>query len=119
VNKKYLTVFLLLLLLSVIISAQEIPLNIAVGDSNWFTQTSGTTRVLDDVYFVNDTMGWAVGDVETLLKTTNGGEYWYPQNTGTSINKRKTVKYFLFTSFSFVYLIKIIFLVSIKLPAFS
>jgi photosystem II stability/assembly factor-like uncharacterized protein len=95
VNKKYLTVFLLMLLLSVIISAQEIPLNVALGDSNWFTQTSGTTRVLDDVFFLNDTMGWTVGDVETLLKTTNGGDNWYPQNTGTPINKRLTDVYFV------------------------
>ncbi|MDI6827648.1 MAG: YCF48-related protein, partial [Armatimonadota bacterium] len=41
---------------------------------------------LADVHFVNSSNGWAVGDVGTILKTTNGGATWTPQVSKTVEN---------------------------------
>lgn len=78
--KTTLLTLLAFMLTSFNIGAQEIyPRNILEDTTNWFPQNSGITSALYDIYFVNDTMGWAVGDNETILKTVNGGEIWYPQ----------------------------------------
>jgi photosystem II stability/assembly factor-like uncharacterized protein len=36
------------------------------------------------IYFVNKDTGWTVGLVGHILKTTDGGEHWNPQNSGTT-----------------------------------
>ncbi|MBK8415496.1 MAG: T9SS type A sorting domain-containing protein [Bacteroidetes bacterium] len=50
---------------------------------NWSPQTSGTVSLLRSVYFVNDTLGWTVGESGTIKKTTNGGSTWTTQSSGT------------------------------------
>jgi photosystem II stability/assembly factor-like uncharacterized protein len=40
---------------------------------SWVTQTSGTTNTLRDIFFIDGSTGWAVGENGTVLKTTNGG----------------------------------------------
>lgn len=35
-----------------------------------------------DIYFVNDSLGWAVGDNNTIMRSENGGLYWYDENSG-------------------------------------
>ena len=35
------------------------------------------------IYFVGKTRGWAVGDAGTIIATTDGGETWQPQESGT------------------------------------
>ena len=36
------------------------------------------------VYFVDELRGWAVGTEGTLVKTSDGGATWTPQDSGTS-----------------------------------
>ncbi len=48
---------------------------------SWFVQNSGTDSTLDDVYFVNNDIGYACG-WNTVLKTTDGGTNWLPLTTG-------------------------------------
>lgn len=38
---------------------------------------------LNDVFFVNAAVGWAVGNSGTMLKTNDGGTTWQLQNSGT------------------------------------
>jgi len=35
---------------------------------------------LSSIYFIDSNTGWAVGDDETIIKTTNGGNDWMYQN---------------------------------------
>ena len=42
----------------------------------WQWQTSGVKKILRDVFFLNDSLGWVVGYGGTILKTTDGGENW-------------------------------------------
>jgi len=51
----------------------------AFSQSGWFQQQSGTSRKLNDVYFVNSNTGWVVGD-STILKTINSGLNWSTQS---------------------------------------
>ncbi|HQF43480.1 MAG TPA: YCF48-related protein, partial [Ignavibacteriaceae bacterium] len=51
---------------------------------NWIAQTSGTTKALTSINFIDSNTGWAVGASGTILKTTNGGEVWFTQSSGIS-----------------------------------
>lgn len=62
----------LLLILSFIISTAEI-------NSQWFSQTSGTTNPLTNIFFVDANTGFAIGLSGTIRKTTNGGVNWFAQ----------------------------------------
>ena len=54
-------------------------------NSTWSTQVvSGTYTGLNDIFFINSTTGWVVGDNGTILYTTNGGETWTPQTSNTT-----------------------------------
>lgn len=44
--------------------------------SQWLAQNSGTNQNLYDIEFLNDRIGWAVGDAGVVIKTTNGGTNW-------------------------------------------
>lgn len=52
--------------------------------TQWTKRTSGTTRPLLAVDFVDDRLGWVVGHGGTILKTTNGGTSWTSQDSGTT-----------------------------------
>lgn len=53
--------------------------------SGWIAQTSGTTRNLNGVYFQADgRTGYAVGELGTLLLTTDAGATWTPGTSGTA-----------------------------------
>ncbi|HJY63264.1 MAG TPA: YCF48-related protein [Ignavibacteria bacterium] len=41
-------------------------------------------NTINAIDFVNDNLGFAVGEYGTILKTTNGGVTWQKQNSGTS-----------------------------------
>jgi photosystem II stability/assembly factor-like uncharacterized protein len=43
------------------------------GGDNWNLQNSNTSEDLTDIYFVNQSLGWAVGVNGTILHTINGG----------------------------------------------
>ena len=49
----------------------------------WTAQSSGTGEWLNDIQFVDDMNGWAVGDNGTIVATKNGGETWALQASGT------------------------------------
>lgn len=59
------------------------------------TQTSGTTNTLYSVYFVDANTGWVVGDVATILKTTNGGGNWVAQPVDMPVPRTLTSVYFV------------------------
>ncbi len=52
--------------------------------SQWIIQSSGTTRFLGGMYFIDANTGYITGDSSMVLKTTNGGTNWIMLNTGTS-----------------------------------
>lgn len=52
------------------------------ANCQWVQQNSGTTQHLYDLNFINIQTGWVCGNNGTLLKTTNGGNKWFEQNTG-------------------------------------
>lgn len=49
---------------------------------DWTSQSSSTTADLYDVFFINSSKGWVVGDNLTFLATSTGGFLW-PQVPGT------------------------------------
>ncbi len=51
-------------------------LNSTDGGQNWYSQTSGVTDLIQDIFFLNQYNGWAVGDYGKVLKTTDGGLTW-------------------------------------------
>jgi photosystem II stability/assembly factor-like uncharacterized protein len=53
--------------------------NVAISQTGWYYQTSGTGRCLNSLYFINSNTGWVVGD-SVVLKTTNGGQTWTNQS---------------------------------------
>jgi photosystem II stability/assembly factor-like uncharacterized protein len=50
----------------------------------WFQVTSNTTKNLWGVSFVNQNLGFVCGNSGTILKTSDGGINWVPQNSGTN-----------------------------------
>jgi photosystem II stability/assembly factor-like uncharacterized protein len=52
------------------------------------SQSSGTTRSLRSVHFLDANRGWVVGDSGTILKTINSGSTWSSQTSGTTQNLR-------------------------------
>lgn len=48
----------------------------AASAQTWTPQSSGTSNILQSVWFTNQQNGWAVGDVGALIVTTNGGQTW-------------------------------------------
>jgi photosystem II stability/assembly factor-like uncharacterized protein len=69
--KKSLMILFVLIVLSITSIAQ------------WNQQTSGTTKNLWGVSFVDQNLGFVCGESGTILKTTDGGINWVPQNSGT------------------------------------
>ena len=56
-------------------------LNVSLS-AQWLNQTSGTDEDLKSVYFVDDANGWVVGNMGTILKTTDGGINWLIKPSG-------------------------------------
>ena len=56
------------------------------GGSNWIPISLGilSNHYVEDVYFVDTSTGWVVGENGLIIKTTNGGTSWDVQNSGTS-----------------------------------
>lgn len=53
------------------------------GGQSWVTQETGKEDILEDIFFLNASMGWAVGENGVILHTDNGGESWTEQTSGT------------------------------------
>ncbi len=60
---------------------------ISVTSAQWTNQNPVPEgSKLNDVYFVNEYMGWAVGNDGLLIRTTNSGLSWFGENTGVLEN---------------------------------
>ena len=53
------------------------------GGESWIEQETGKGDILEDVFFLNDSVGWTVGENGVILHTTNGGNKWKEQDSGT------------------------------------
>ncbi len=49
---------------------------------SWQGFATGSTIPLNQITFVDESHGWAVGDFGTILHTTDGGQSWQTQRTG-------------------------------------
>jgi len=58
----------------------------SLAQSGWVQQTSGTTENLNSVFFVNENVGWAVGENGVIIYTSDGGVNWLPQTSNTTHN---------------------------------
>lgn len=61
-------------------------LKTTTGGNSWFRKNSGTSDVLNAIFFINAMNGTAVGIHGTILQTTDGGETWLSRNSGTTTN---------------------------------
>ncbi len=52
----------------------------ALFGQTWYPQATNTTQVLEDVHFINDLEGWAVGAMGTIIHTADGGCTWVSQS---------------------------------------
>jgi hypothetical protein len=54
------------------------------GGASWSASPSGTNGQLSNLSFVNDSIGWAVGNTGRILHTINGGVSWQAQTSGVT-----------------------------------
>ncbi|MFD1095599.1 YCF48-related protein [Salegentibacter chungangensis] len=66
-------------------SSYGIILRTTDGGETWSSIRVNNILNLHSVYFLNETTGYAVGDLGKIIKTTDGGESWSLQNTGSYI----------------------------------
>ena len=60
-------------------------LSFAFAQEGWFWQNPlPQGNPLVSVSFIDSETGWAIGNLGTILKTTNGGENWINQTSGTT-----------------------------------
>ena len=52
------------------------------GGNNWVELDSGIESTLNDIYFLNSDVGWAVGKDGIIIATYNGGEDWIDEYSG-------------------------------------
>lgn len=53
------------------------------GGQTWEAQETGAEDVLQNIFFLDDKHGWAVGDNGLILHTSNGGGKWAAQMSNT------------------------------------
>ena len=71
------------------ILALALAFNNVFSQSGWFSQSPiPTGNYLLSVNFISNNMGWTVGRFGTILKTTNGGNNWTNQISGTTEDLR-------------------------------
>lgn len=56
-------------------------INITINAQNWEIQNSGVNNRLNDVYFIDELHGWAIGHNSTIIATTDGGNNWHIQSS--------------------------------------
>ncbi len=59
-------------------------LHSADGGRSWTAQNTAHTLPIHGLAFVDARTGWAVGDLGTILATTDGGQSWHKQRAGGS-----------------------------------
>ena len=68
------------LAISILIFANQL----CISQTGWYAQTSGTSNILNSIFFIDASTGWSVGASGKILKTTNGGTNWVSQTSGTT-----------------------------------
>src|SRR5258708_25857588 len=63
------------------------------GKPRWDPQPSGVTDDLQAVSFVNNKTGWAAGDHNIVIKTTDGGATWKLLTERQALNKFTSVDF--------------------------
>jgi photosystem II stability/assembly factor-like uncharacterized protein len=63
------------------------------GGTNWTQLTTGSTSLLQDIFFISEMEGWACGYSGTILHTTDGGANWTTQTTNT-LNALSGIKFY-------------------------
>ncbi|MBN2892487.1 MAG: T9SS type A sorting domain-containing protein [Bacteroidales bacterium] len=58
--------------------------NVNAQEFNWLNPVRISSEDLYSIYFLNEHIGWAVGENGTILKTTDRGFIWIKQNSGIS-----------------------------------
>jgi photosystem II stability/assembly factor-like uncharacterized protein len=70
-----------------IVGSRGVIIRTTDAGKTWISQNSGTTNVLEDVFFVDNKTGTAIGRAlttgSTILKTTDGGAHWFQQTSGS------------------------------------
>lgn len=61
-------------------------LSTSFSQNYWRPLLSPVSKSLNRVCFLDSLTGWVVGDSGTIIKTTNGGEYWFVQNSNIPYN---------------------------------
>jgi photosystem II stability/assembly factor-like uncharacterized protein len=56
--------------------------NACFSQAGWVSQSSGTTSPLKKIYFPSLNTGYAVGEYNVILKTTDSGQNWLTLNSG-------------------------------------
>jgi len=50
--------------------------SISFSQSGWVDYSTGISKSIRGIYFINSNTGWFVGDTSAIFKTTNGGLNW-------------------------------------------
>ena len=58
------------------------------GGQSWSWIYLPVTERMMDIYFINESIGWACGAGGKILRTTNNGLDWLPGNSGVSVELR-------------------------------
>ncbi len=61
-----------------------LPAEIVYSQNGWVPQFHDPTVGLRYIYFINENIGWAVGFHGNIVNTTDGGETWNSQTSGTN-----------------------------------
>ena len=55
-----------------------------MGGATWESQNSSTSQFLQDILFIDENVGWAVGRFGVIVKTIDGGATWTAEDSFTS-----------------------------------
>ena len=80
--RRALPLFVLLALVALVVVFGAAPALASQG--YWQVLSSGTAQDLHSVFFVDQSVGWAVGNGGVILATTTGGISWQAQTSGTT-----------------------------------
>jgi photosystem II stability/assembly factor-like uncharacterized protein len=62
------------------------------GGVTWATKETPLTIEVTDIWFLNQTHGWAIGDFDNVFRTTDGGETW-EGTVGENIGAYRSVRF--------------------------
>ncbi|MBI5698749.1 hypothetical protein HZC35_00375 [Candidatus Saganbacteria bacterium] len=63
------------------------------ASNSWVSRTSSTTQALNDVQFISASTGMAVGNLQTVIRTTDYGKTWTVVNSSASANNFSSVNF--------------------------